>query len=63
VYKTAFIAEAAYTFEITDTFGDEICCRYGAGEFKILVSGEPVAISSSGVSRRRSGKLRRGRAQ
>jgi hypothetical protein len=44
-------------------YGDEIRCRYGAGEFKIAVNGEPVAIISSGVWKRRSGKLRSGRAQ
>jgi hypothetical protein len=59
VSKTACVAERAYTFEMTDTYGDEICCQYGAGEFKITVNGEPGAISS----RRCSGDLRRGLAQ
>ncbi len=45
--KTAYKAEGAYTFEATDTYGDEICCQYGAGRFKAAVNGEPVAISSS----------------
>jgi hypothetical protein len=51
VSKTAYIAEGAYTFEMAGTYGDGICCRYGAGEFKTTVSGEPVAISSSGEFR------------
>jgi hypothetical protein len=54
VSKTADIAEGAYTFQMADTYGDGICCRYGSGEFKITVNGEPVAISisnSSGESR------------
>jgi hypothetical protein len=32
---------------MTDTYGDEICCRYGTGEFKITVNGEAVAIIGS----------------
>ncbi len=51
VAKTVFIAEGAYTDERTDTYGNGICCSYGAGEFKITVNGEPVAISSSGECR------------
>jgi hypothetical protein len=48
VSKTAYMADGAYTFETTDTYGDGICCQYGAGRFKATVNGEPVAISSSG---------------
>jgi hypothetical protein len=51
VSKTAYIAEGAYTFEMTGTYGDGICCQYSAGEFKIAVDGEPVSISSSGEFR------------
>jgi hypothetical protein len=47
VSKTAYIAEGAYSYEMTDTYGDGICCQYGAGEFHITVYGEPVAIISS----------------
>jgi hypothetical protein len=35
VSKTAYTAEGAPTFEMTDTYGDGICCQYGACEFKI----------------------------
>jgi len=48
VSKTAFVAEGAYTFELTDDFGDGICCLYGTGEFKITVNGEPLAVVSNG---------------
>jgi trypsin len=48
VSKTAFVAEGAYTFELTDTFGDGICCQYGSGEFKITVNGELLVIASNG---------------
>ena len=49
--KTAYIAEGAYTFERTDTYGNGVCCPYGAGEFNNTVNGKPVAISSSGEFR------------
>jgi trypsin len=39
VTETAFVTEGAYTFEITDTWGDGICCQEGSGEFKITVNG------------------------
>jgi hypothetical protein len=48
VSKTAFVADGAYTFELTDTFGDGICCEYGSGEFKITVNGELLVIASNG---------------
>merc|ERR1711923_196005 len=31
-----------YTFYITDTYGDGICCSYGTGGYKIKVDGEEV---------------------
>merc|ERR1711884_732257 len=31
-----------YTFYITDTYGDGICCSYGNGGYKIKVNGEEV---------------------
>merc|ERR1719396_140303 len=31
-----------YTFYITDTYGDGICCSYGSGGYKIKVNGEEV---------------------
>jgi hypothetical protein len=48
VSKNAFVADGAYTFEITDTYGDGFCCDYGNGEFKITVNGEPVVTGSNG---------------
>jgi hypothetical protein len=35
---------------MTDTYGDGICCQYGAFEFKIILNDEPGAISSSAES-------------
>jgi trypsin len=49
VSKTAFVAEGAYSFELTDTYGDGFCCDYGRGEFKITVNGEPVVTGSNGA--------------
>jgi hypothetical protein len=53
VSKTAYMAmaEGAYTFETTGTYGDGIYCQYGADQFKATVNGEPVAISTSGEFR------------
>jgi hypothetical protein len=47
VVKTANVGDGAYTFEMTDTFGDGICCLEGNGEFKITVNGE-LAASNNG---------------
>jgi hypothetical protein len=48
VSKTAYIAEGACIFEVSDTYDeDRICCEYGADELKITVSGEPAAITNS----------------
>jgi hypothetical protein len=43
VSKTAYIAEGVYIYVSTATYGNGICCPYGAGEFNIIVNGEPVA--------------------
>jgi hypothetical protein len=48
VSNTAYVAEGALTFEMIDTYVDGNCYQYGAGESKVTVNGEPVAISSSG---------------
>ena len=32
-----------YEFEITDSFGDGMCCTYGEGSFTILVDGDTLA--------------------
>jgi hypothetical protein len=34
------------SLKMTDTYGDGICCQYGAGGFKKTLNGEPVAITS-----------------
>jgi trypsin len=46
--KTVFVVAGAYTFEVTDTESDGICCKYGIGEFKITVNGEPVVVGDNG---------------
>jgi hypothetical protein len=48
VSRTAYTAKGAYTFEMTDTYGDGVCYRYGAGEFKITINREPMATTTSG---------------
>jgi len=43
-YKTEeCVAAAQYTFEISDTYGDGICCGYGSGEYKVEYNGIKVA--------------------
>jgi hypothetical protein len=51
VSKTAYIAEGAYAFEMTNTHGGGICCQYGAVEFKMTVNGEQRATSCRGELR------------
>jgi hypothetical protein len=48
VSRTVFVAGGEYIFEMTDSFGDGICCDLGIGEFTITVNGEPVAIGGNG---------------
>jgi len=38
--------EGDYTFEITDTFGDGICCEYGIGSYTLKIDG--VLLTSGG---------------
>jgi hypothetical protein len=45
--ETRNITAGTYTFVMTDSFGDGICCEFGSGSFKILVDGETV-ISNNG---------------
>lgn len=40
------VADGTYTYTITDTFGDGICCSYGTGYYKILGNG--VALAEGG---------------
>jgi hypothetical protein len=48
VSRTSFVAGGEYIFEMTDTFGDGICCEFGIGEFKIAVNGESKAAGDNG---------------
>lgn len=41
--ETACLTDDTYTFEITDSYGDGICCSYGAGNYEIRVDGNLVA--------------------
>jgi hypothetical protein len=45
--ETRNITAGTYTFEMTDLFGDGICCRSGSGSYNITVDGETV-ISNNG---------------
>jgi hypothetical protein len=47
VTNTTSVALGTYTFEMTDTEGDGICCEYGSGSFSIVVHGETV-VSNNG---------------
>jgi surface protein len=47
VTKNSSVAFGTYTFEMTDTFGDGICCNFGSGSFSIVVNGETV-VSNNG---------------
>jgi surface protein len=47
VTSTSSVALGMYTFEMTDTEGDGICCEYGSGSFSIAVNGETV-VSNDG---------------
>jgi hypothetical protein len=43
---TVYLTGGSYTFEMTDTWGDGICCGYGYGEFTITVNG--IAVFTGG---------------
>jgi hypothetical protein len=45
--ETRNITAGIYTFVMTDSFGDGICCEQGSGSFKVSVDGETV-ISNNG---------------
>jgi hypothetical protein len=47
VFQKFDVAVGTYTFEMTDTFGDGICCMDGSGSFQITVNGETV-VSNDG---------------
>jgi hypothetical protein len=42
--ETRNITAGTYTFNITDSAGDGICCDFGSGLFKITVDGETVTV-------------------
>jgi surface protein len=50
VIKAFYVSAGMYSFEMTDTYGDGICCFYGSGSFKITVNGETV-VNSKGEFR------------
>ena len=50
IAKSLRLAPGEYTFQISDTEGDGICCYYGHGFFEILVDGEVVLSGSSFTS-------------
>ncbi|BFM08828.1 endonuclease [Halioxenophilus aromaticivorans] len=37
------LTEGNYSFTITDSYGDGICCGYGNGYFQLLIDGEEIA--------------------
>jgi hypothetical protein len=45
--ETRNITAGTYTFEMTDSAEDGICCRFGIGSFTITMDGETV-ISNNG---------------
>jgi hypothetical protein len=47
VVQTFDVAVGTYTFEMTDTLGDGICCMNGSGSFQITVNGE-IVVSNDG---------------
>jgi hypothetical protein len=51
------ITAGTYTFEMTDSYGDGICCEAGFGLFKIAVVGETVISNNGGVLSRCSGNV------
>jgi trypsin len=40
--KAVILAEGSYTFEMTDTYEDGICCQEGNGEFSVTLNGATV---------------------
>jgi lysophospholipase L1-like esterase len=46
--ETVYLAEGSYTFEMTDSYGDGICCQHGAGEFEITVNGNGNTVATGG---------------
>jgi len=44
------LPDGCYTFTITDSYGDGICCRYGSGSYSISVNGSDVAAGGSFAS-------------
>jgi hypothetical protein len=42
VSNTVYVAEGTYIFEMTDDYGDGLCCSYGEGRFTLTVNGVNV---------------------
>merc|ERR1712156_1237863 len=41
------LSEGCYTFEITDSYGDGICCSYGQGSFSVKLDGAEILSGGS----------------
>jgi trypsin len=41
--ETVSLADGTYTFRMTDSYGDGICCQQGRGEFAVTSNGNTVA--------------------
>ena len=45
--NTYCVPLAEYRFEISDSYGDGICCSYGIGNYRLFLDG--VSVASGGV--------------
>jgi trypsin len=41
--ETVYLADGRYTFQMTDSYGDGICCQEGRGQFSVTSNGNTVA--------------------
>jgi hypothetical protein len=41
--ETVYLADGRYTFKMTDSYGDGICCQEGDGQFSVTSNGNTVA--------------------
>ncbi|MDA8695997.1 M43 family zinc metalloprotease, partial [Flavobacteriales bacterium] len=47
VSVSANLGAGCYTLTVNDSYGDGICCQYGAGEYSLTVCGEVVASGAT----------------
>lgn len=45
--ESVCLSEGDFTFTISDTYGDGICCNYGAGSYSLIMDGVTVASGDS----------------